>query len=222
MILSRRTVLRGAGVSIALPMLNAMRPKRALAATPVEQRKAIFWFHPNGQDTKTFHSTGVGSGFKLGSNISALERVRNDLVIVRKLDNKAGIGSPSNSNGHNAGMVSIMTNTVMSPQAGLPNVNNEARGYASGPSIDYVLSQKAPGASAMKEPLMVLGTNETRGYEFGQRDPYSYTSYKGAGGNNAIGAEATLWRQTRQHLGRHHLSSARQAKVFARLRSHKT
>jgi Protein of unknown function (DUF1552) len=187
--LHRRTLLRGAGISIALPFLHAMRTRVARAATPVEDRKMIFWFHPNGQDTKRFHSTGVGTGFKLGTNLAPLEKIRNDLLIPRKLDNKAAMAAPNGSNGHNAGMVAIMTSTPLSPQSGLPNVNNELRGYASGPSIDWVLSQKAPGASKLKEPLMVLGTQETRGYEFGSRDPYSYTSYKGAGGNNAIGAE---------------------------------
>jgi hypothetical protein len=47
--LSRRTVLSGAGVCLALPFLEAMTPRRARAATTTPQRFFAF-FYPNGTD----------------------------------------------------------------------------------------------------------------------------------------------------------------------------
>lgn len=49
--LSRRTVLRGAGICMALPFLEAMRPGRAIAAAPQKQRFFAF-FYPNGTDPR--------------------------------------------------------------------------------------------------------------------------------------------------------------------------
>lgn len=46
--LSRRTVLRGAGVALALPMLEAMMPTRANAA--VTPKRFFGFFYPNGTD----------------------------------------------------------------------------------------------------------------------------------------------------------------------------
>ena len=47
--LSRRTLLRGAGVCMALPFLEAMTPSRAKATSASAQRFIAF-FYPNGTD----------------------------------------------------------------------------------------------------------------------------------------------------------------------------
>src|SRR5688500_4394655 len=49
--LSRRAVLRGAGVCMALPFLEAMRPTRASAAAATPQRFFAL-FYPNGTDPR--------------------------------------------------------------------------------------------------------------------------------------------------------------------------
>jgi hypothetical protein len=51
--LSRRTVLRGAGITIALPFLDIMRPTRA-SAQQVEPHFVAF-FAPNGTDPESWH-----------------------------------------------------------------------------------------------------------------------------------------------------------------------
>jgi len=52
--LSRRTVLRGAGVAMALPFLDAMLPRHAQAqAAPI--RRFIAFFYPNGTDPRKWN-----------------------------------------------------------------------------------------------------------------------------------------------------------------------
>jgi hypothetical protein len=58
--LSRRTLLRGAGVSVALPFLEAMRPSGAQAQTPANQ-KFVAFFVPNGTDPGQWHPAGEGA-----------------------------------------------------------------------------------------------------------------------------------------------------------------
>jgi hypothetical protein len=188
--LDRRTVLRGAGVAVALPWLEAMRPARA--ATAPGNRKVIFWYTPNGQDTANFRPSGAGTAFQLGKLQAPLERLRADLILPAKLDNKAAMSNPRGTNGHNAGITSMLTSTTIAPDATLPTVNNELRGYATGTSIDWAIASRAPGASSLKMPLVVAGS-QTRGYEFGKRDPYSYVSYKAGGVTGVNGAEENPW-----------------------------
>jgi hypothetical protein len=54
--LSRRALLRGAGVCLALPFLEAMRVPRASAQTPTAKRFIAF-FYPNGTDPRKWNPT---------------------------------------------------------------------------------------------------------------------------------------------------------------------
>ena len=64
----RRTFLRGLGTAVALPLLDAMRPPRALAAalgaskTPV---RMAFLFVPNGVNMTDWTPQATGADFDL-------------------------------------------------------------------------------------------------------------------------------------------------------------
>ena len=51
--LSRRTLLRGAGVCVALPFLEAMLPRKAAAQDEV--KRFIAFFYPNGTDPRLWN-----------------------------------------------------------------------------------------------------------------------------------------------------------------------
>jgi hypothetical protein len=55
----RRTLLRGAGVAMALPLLEAMLPRRASAQADVP-RRFVAYFVPNGTDPGQWHPAGEG------------------------------------------------------------------------------------------------------------------------------------------------------------------
>ena len=58
--ISRRAVLRGAGVCVALPFLEAMQPRRARAQAAATSRFIAF-FAPNGTDPGSWHPKGEGA-----------------------------------------------------------------------------------------------------------------------------------------------------------------
>ncbi len=102
--LSRRTVLRGAGVSLALPFLDAMVPaSTALAQTAaMPKTRAGFFYLPHGaimHNTKYGPSmdrwtpSGAGADFKLSPILSPLEPYKKYVSSFGNLENAASAGS---------------------------------------------------------------------------------------------------------------------------------
>ena len=102
--LSRRTVLKGAGVSLALPFLEAMVPAAtALAQTAAAPKmRTAFFYIPHGA---IMHNTshgpamdkwtpaGAGADFKLSPILSALEPYKKYVTSFGNLENAASAGS---------------------------------------------------------------------------------------------------------------------------------
>jgi hypothetical protein len=85
--LSRRHLLRGAGVALALPWLEAMGPARAQAAAPVKRFIPIYL--PNGASTLWWKTTGSGQGdaWKLSPLLSPFEPLKKKMLMIRQLGN---------------------------------------------------------------------------------------------------------------------------------------
>src|SRR5262245_58706961 len=103
--LSRRTVLKGAGVSLALPLLDAMIPAAtALAATAAAPKLRVgFFYMPHGAVLmNTAHgaamdhwtSSGAGADFKLSEILSPLEKHKHLVTSFPNLLNTAIESSP--------------------------------------------------------------------------------------------------------------------------------
>lgn len=88
--LSRRSVLRGAGSSIALPLLDAMIP----AATALAQTAAVpptrmgFVFFPHGAVMDRWMPKQTGSDFEVSEILSPAAKFKNKMTIVSGLRNK--------------------------------------------------------------------------------------------------------------------------------------
>lgn len=82
--LSRRTVLRGLGSAIALPVLDAMVPMRARAASAPTRRFGVVYF-PNGAIMQEFTPKTAAKGFEFTPILKPLERFRDSLVVVTNL-----------------------------------------------------------------------------------------------------------------------------------------
>src|SRR5262245_49968373 len=88
--LSRRTVLRGAGAAIALPLLDAMIPAGvALAATPAKppQRLAFVGF-PHGAVMRLWSPEQTGRDYTMSRILEPLAKYRDHMTIVSGLRNK--------------------------------------------------------------------------------------------------------------------------------------
>jgi hypothetical protein len=85
--LSRRTVLRGIGTTIALPLLDAMVP--ALTAAQRTPAKAVrrlgVVYHPNGVIYENWLPKGTGRAFTLSPTLAPLEPFRTQLTVLTGL-----------------------------------------------------------------------------------------------------------------------------------------
>jgi hypothetical protein len=93
--LSRRTLLKGAGASIALPLLDAMIPARtALAQTvAVSSPRLGFVYFPHGALQDQWVPTHTGRDFEFPFILKPLEPLREHLTVVSGLRNKGGESS---------------------------------------------------------------------------------------------------------------------------------
>jgi hypothetical protein len=93
--LSRRTVLKGAGASIALPLLDAMIPAgTALAKTAAAVKPRLgFVYFPHGAVQKYWTPEGEGRDFKFSPILKPLEPLREYTTVVSGLRNKGGESS---------------------------------------------------------------------------------------------------------------------------------
>ena len=92
--LSRRALLKGAGASIALPLLDAMIPAgTALAQTAAASQPRLgFVYFPHGALQDEWQPMHVGRDFEFPYILKPLEPVREHLTIISGLRNKAGEG----------------------------------------------------------------------------------------------------------------------------------
>jgi hypothetical protein len=83
--ISRRTILRGAGTAVALPLLDAMIPAFAPAATTTPVRRLGVVYHPNGVIYDQWLPKGAGSQFELSPTLKGLEPFKDKLLVLTGL-----------------------------------------------------------------------------------------------------------------------------------------
>src|SRR5687768_9996615 len=90
-VISRRTVLRGVGVTMFLPFLEAMQPVAA-SASPAKNGKApvrmAVLYMPNGVNPHAWTPSGVGSDFQLSEILAPLSGLKSDILVFTELMNK--------------------------------------------------------------------------------------------------------------------------------------
>jgi hypothetical protein len=93
--LSRREVLKGAGATLALPLLDAMIPARtALAQTAAAASPRLgFVYFPHGALQDEWQPTKVGRDFDFPFILKPLEPMREHVTVVSGLRNKGGESS---------------------------------------------------------------------------------------------------------------------------------
>jgi hypothetical protein len=147
--LSRRRLLRGAGVVMALPWLESIpvwgaEPlTKAGVPAAIPKRLAVL-FMANGINQKYWTASGAGAEMQLGESLSPLEPVKTKVNYVKGLFNKAATG---------VGIHPGMTGNLLS---GAPLTKGaELHG---GVSMDQILASHIGGQTA--QPSMVLGCEQ--------------------------------------------------------------
>src|SRR5262245_30429076 len=123
--ISRRTLLRGAGVSLALPWLEA-----TAAETPRAPMRMAFLYVPNGVNMSAWVPEGTGRDFKLSQTLEPLKDFKNDILVLSNLWNEASKAG----DGHYVKEAAILTCTTIKKTPGAD--------LANGVSVDQLAAQK--------------------------------------------------------------------------------
>jgi hypothetical protein len=94
-LLDRRHVLRGLGVSLALPLLDCMRPLRA-ADKAVRPKRSVFIYLPNGVNTLAYEMPTAGVDYTLSKPLASLEKFRNVVTPISGMHHPHGLGHHHN------------------------------------------------------------------------------------------------------------------------------
>jgi hypothetical protein len=143
--LSRRRLLRGAGVALGLPWLEAMMPSSASAAAAATSpvRLAVLYM-ANGVNTDMWNPTGSGRDFALSPTLAPLADLKDDILVVSNLWNAAA----NTGDGHYVKESSILTCTTISKTLGVDlNIH--------GVSMDQVAAQRLGDRTPL--PSLELG-----------------------------------------------------------------
>jgi hypothetical protein len=108
--LSRRTILRGIGTTIALPFLDAMRPAFAATApaNPSPMRLA-FVYVPNGIIMSDWTPATEGSGFELPRILKPLEPFREQTLVISGLRQNNGFAQGDGAGDHARAAATFLT-----------------------------------------------------------------------------------------------------------------
>jgi hypothetical protein len=136
--ISRRKMLKGLGVMMGLPLLEAMKPLAALAgpaALPGVPKKfpvrMAFLYMPNGVNPKTWTPKGTGAGFELSEALQPLAALKKEILVLGQLWN-AGTNT---GDGHYVKTAAWLTGTTITKTTG----SNLRSG---GVSIDQIAAQR--------------------------------------------------------------------------------
>ena len=146
--ISRRTVLRGLGVTLGLPLLDAMRPGLVLgfdgnAAASAPVRMACLYM-PNGVNPRAWTPAGDGNDFPLSTILEPIRALKDEILVLSHLTNRA----TDTGDGHYVKEAAWLTGTTISRTTGA-DLN------AGGTSMDQVAARRVGNLTPL--PSLELG-----------------------------------------------------------------
>jgi hypothetical protein len=151
--LSRRTILRGLGAAIALPVLDAMTPAFAASSiTSVTPRRMAYMYVPNGIIMDQFTPAAAGADFQLTRLLEPLAAWREDITILSGLTLNGGRALGDGAGDHARAASSFLTSAHPVKTAGAD--------IKVGVSVDQVAAQAVGGQT--KFPSLELTCEDGR------------------------------------------------------------
>ena len=152
--LHRRTVLRGIGTGLALPLLESMLPARALASGAAQTapvRMACLFF-ANGAIMDKWKPTGEGKDFQLSPTLEPLAAVKDDLLIIGGLAQHHARANGDGAGDHARNASAYLTGAQPKKTSGAD--------ITVGQSIDQAVAEKI--GSQTRLPSIELGIDRGR------------------------------------------------------------
>ncbi|MEO8791634.1 MAG: DUF1552 domain-containing protein [Chthoniobacteraceae bacterium] len=133
--LSRRTFLHGLGVTMALPVLEAMLPRGAAAAATAGRApiRTAFFYVPNGVNMAEWTPKQFGADFQLPYSLEPLQAHKNDVLVLTGLAQDKG-----RANGDGAGDHARAASTWLT---GAQPLKSESSRIRVGVSADQVMAE---------------------------------------------------------------------------------
>ena len=153
--LARRSFLRGMGVTMALPFLDAMTPALAAAGrigVTNTSRRMAFVYVPNGIIMKDWTPAVEGTAFEFPRILKPLEPYRKDLMVLSGLTHNTGRALGDGPGDHARAAASFLTGIHPKKTAGAD--------ISLGVSVDQIAAQKI--GSATRFASLELGCEDGR------------------------------------------------------------
>ncbi len=113
--ISRRTVLKGMGVSLALPFLDAMVPGLEMTPTLLANertaapKRIAFLYVPNGINMEEWTPSALGTNFELPAVLRPLQAVKDDMLVLSGLTLDKARANGDGGGDHARAMSSFLT-----------------------------------------------------------------------------------------------------------------
>jgi hypothetical protein len=146
--LDRRSLLKGAGAAIALPVLDAMFP--ALGAPMKQARRVAVVYVPNGIIMKDWKPASPGADFAFTRILKPLEPFREDITVLSGLANHAA--EKAKGGGHAKASGSFLSGAEVKYTAG-PDVH-------AGVTFDQMVARHC--AAETRVPSLQIGCEDAR------------------------------------------------------------
>jgi hypothetical protein len=153
--LNRRTVLKGVGCALGLPLLEAMLPTRvransdALAKPPVRMAFVTF---PNGAIMDAWRPQGEGTSFELSPTLQPLVDVKSDITLFTGLAQDNGRAKGDGAGDHARSSASLLT--------GAHPVKTSGSNIRVGQSVDQAAAERVGHLTRL--PSLELGVERGR------------------------------------------------------------
>lgn len=156
--ISRRTVLRGLGATIALPLLDGMVPAFAAlrnTAAKVTPRLSVIYVG-NGVVMKGWTPGTEGAGYEMTPILEPLTPFRDRMLVLTGLDNRPGLALPGEpAGGHGRICGSFLTGVHVKP--------TEGADFQAGISIDQIAAKQLGQQTQLASLEVGLESTEVAG-----------------------------------------------------------
>jgi hypothetical protein len=155
--ISRRTVLRGLGTALSLPLLDSMVPAQTpLAKTAANPEiKLGLCFIPHGAVMANWTPAGEGGDFKLSRTLAPMQPFQDRIVVVTNLAHKmAAPGGPGDNGGDHTRSPAVFLN-------GVHPKRTDGADIQAGVTIDQIAAQKIGQLTPL--PSLELATEDFSG-----------------------------------------------------------
>lgn len=170
--MDRRTVLRGAGAVLALPLLGAMATNASAAEAAAAARKRLqVIYMPNGMAMHNFLPTQTGEGFALSPILQPLEPHRNQFMVISGVDAHQGDALGDGAGDHARSCGTWLT--------GVHVKKTEGADLTCGVSMDQIVASRfgqttqIPSLELGLEPPSLVGSCDS-GYSCAYTDTLSW------------------------------------------------